>query len=104
MCALSPEGQPDRGLHQEKRGQKGKGGDSAALLCSGETSLGVLHPTLEPSEHERHGPVGTGPEEATEIIRGLQHLCCGCLMGRWRELGLFSLEKRRLPRDFKAAF
>jgi len=37
-------------------------GDSAPLLCSGETSPGVLCPALEPSAQERHGPVGVGPE------------------------------------------
>jgi len=32
-------------------------------LCSGETRPGVLCLALEPSAHERHGPVGVGPEE-----------------------------------------
>jgi len=63
MCALSPEGQPYPGLHQEKHGQELKGDESAPLIRSGETSSGVLHPPLEPSAQERHGAVGVAPEE-----------------------------------------
>ena len=63
MCAGSPEGQPCPGLHQEKRGQQVKRGDSAPLLCSGETSPGVLRSALEPSAQEGHGAVGAGPKE-----------------------------------------
>jgi len=63
MCPRRPEGQPCPGLHQEKRGQQVEGGDSALLLCSGETPPGVLHPALEPAAQEGHGAVGAGPEE-----------------------------------------
>jgi len=55
--------QPCPELHQKKRGQQVEGDDSAPLLRSGETPPGVLHPALEPSAQERHGPVGAGSEE-----------------------------------------
>jgi len=79
----------------------GEGGDSAPLLCSGETPPGVLHPALEPSAHNRPGAVGAGPEEATKTIRGMGDLCCE---DRLRELGLFSPEKSRLWADLIVAF
>ena len=63
MCACSSEGQPYSGLCEEKRGQQIEGGDSAPLLCSGETPLGDLYPALEPPAQEGHGAIGAGPEE-----------------------------------------
>ena len=62
MCPHSPESQLYPGLHQKKCGQQVKGDDLVPLLCAGETSPGVLHPDVESSVQERHGPVGANPE------------------------------------------
>jgi len=66
MCTWTLESQLYPGVHQEKHDQQVEGGDSAPLLCSGETPPGVLHPALKPSAQKRHRAVGVGPEEGHE--------------------------------------
>ena len=93
MCACSPEGQQYPELHQEKRDQQDKGGDSAPLFCSLDTPPGVLCPCLGPEHKKDMELLKCIQRKAMNMIKRLEHLP---YKDRLRELELFSLEKRRL--------
>lgn len=73
----------------------------APLLCSSEPPPGALRSALGPPASEGHGTMGASPGEAMKMNKGLELLCCE---DRLRELGLFTLGKRRLQRHFTVTF
>ncbi|KAK4823761.1 hypothetical protein QYF61_006057 [Mycteria americana] len=94
MCPCSKEGQQYPGLHLGRALPAGQGGgDHSPLLSTGETHLACWVQFWVPQYNRDRDILDQVQQRATKMIKRLEDLSH---KERLRELGLFSLEKRRL--------
>ncbi|TRZ11378.1 hypothetical protein HGM15179_015729 [Zosterops borbonicus] len=98
QCPCGQECQGHPGVHQEDCGQQVEGSDPAILLSPHVATSGELCSTLVSTVPERQGE---GPVETTKIIWVQEPLS---YEERLQELGLLSLEKRKLRRGLINAY
>ena len=80
---------------------EGQGGDCPPLLCPWEAPSGVLRPDLGPPHNKEAELLDWVQRRGAKMNKGVGYLC---YEERLREVGLFSLEKRRLQGELIAAF
>ena len=106
MCPRSPQGQQYHGLHQQRGGKQGERRDLPKPLPFPPPVSALVRPHLEYCVQD-WGPQHKKDVELLEQVQSrvmkmtkwLQHLSY-----RLREVGLFSLEKRKLSDDLNGAF